>query len=81
MTEETRNSSLLALAGVLAVLGLATLLPVSSSKTSDLGYASLCPFAPWSSLALLLAAGLVWAVRRYLMEQSAKAKQASLSEN
>jgi len=55
--------------------------PVSSSKTNDLGYASLCPFAPWSSLALLLAAGLVWAVRRYLMEQSAKAKQASLIEN
>jgi hypothetical protein len=72
VTEETRNSSLLALAGLLAVLGLATLLPVSSSKTNDLGYASLCPFAPWSSLALLLAAGLAWAVRRYLQEQAVK---------
>ncbi len=81
MTEETRNACLLALAGLLAVLGLATLVPVSSPKTSDLGYASLCPFAPWSSLALLLAAGLVWAVRRYLVEQAAKAKQASITEN
>jgi hypothetical protein len=72
VTEETRNSSLLALAGVLAILGLATLFPVSSPKTNDLGYASFCPFAPWSSLALLLGAGLVWAVRRYLGEQAAK---------
>jgi hypothetical protein len=42
-------------------------LPFSASKTNDLGYFSACPFAPWSTLALLLAAGVLWAIRQYLL--------------
>ena len=45
----------------------ATLIPISGSKVNDLGYGSACPFAPWSTLSLLVVAGLVWAVRQYLV--------------
>ena len=47
-----------------------TLIPWSGGKPNDLHYVSLCPFAPWSTLALLMAAGLVWAVRGYLNASS-----------
>jgi hypothetical protein len=43
------------------------MLPFSASKTNDLSYYSLCPFAPWSSLALLFVAGVIWAIRNYLL--------------
>ncbi len=47
-----------------------TLLPFSSNNIrSDLGYSSLCPFAPWSTLTLLLFAGLAWLVRAYVKTQ------------
>jgi hypothetical protein len=59
----------LASAAVLLVLAVATLLPYSSSTISDLGYYTLCPFAPWSTLMLLFAAGVSWALRRHVDAQ------------
>jgi hypothetical protein len=43
-----------------------TLVPVTSSKISDLGYYALCPFAPWSTLLLLFFGGVCWALHRHL---------------
>jgi hypothetical protein len=55
---------------LLAVLALVTALPFSSNTNkSDLGYSTLCPFAPWSTLALLIPAGLLWVVRSYVKTQ------------
>ncbi|MEO8026408.1 MAG: hypothetical protein ABI823_08040 [Bryobacteraceae bacterium] len=57
---------------ILAALGGAviTLLPHSSALTSnDLGYKSLCPFAPWSTLCLVGLAALLAAVQSYLSSQ------------
>ncbi len=51
---------------ILVALAVVTALPFSASKTNDLGYYSLCSFAPWSSVALLFVAGLIWAIRSYL---------------
>ncbi len=61
---------LLAVAALLAILSLITLLPFSSGNIrSDLGYSSLCPFAPWSTLTLMIGAGLAWLVRAYIKTQ------------
>jgi hypothetical protein len=57
---------LLAVALLLATLAIVTVLPFSSNNIrSDLGYSSLCPFAPWSTLTLLAGAGLAWLIRAY----------------
>jgi hypothetical protein len=64
------NTILLVLIFVLMILALGTLMPFSATRINDLGYRSLCPFAPWSTLSLLLGAGVVWAVRRYLHEEA-----------
>lgn len=74
------NKRLLALllaADVLLALGaLVTLLPFSSTNIkSDLGYNSLCPFAPWSTLTLLVGAGLVWIIRAYVKTQNVKTQK------
>ncbi len=66
MSENTRSFALLILVWLLLGAAAVTLLPVSGAKPNDLGYFSECPFAPWSTLALLLVAGLIWAVRQYL---------------
>ena len=66
MSKDISNTMLLALVIVLVGLAVFTLLPFSASKPNDLGYVSTCPFAPWSSLTLLLGAGVVWAIRQYL---------------
>jgi hypothetical protein len=55
---------------VLVVLATVTLLPSSAPMKSDLGYPALCPFAPWSTLALLLLAGLSWVVRGHINAQT-----------
>ncbi len=69
MTKETSSSLLLA-AVVLLVLGsCVTLIPWSSHTVSDLGYHTLCPFAPWSTLTLLFLAGLAWVIRGYANQQ------------
>ena len=70
MSKDIRNSLLLALVIVLAGSAAFTLLPFSAPKANDLGYVSACPFAPWSTLVLLLAAGVVWAIRQYLMTRA-----------
>jgi hypothetical protein len=57
-------------AALIVALALVTLLPFSSNNIkSDLGYSSLCPFAPWSTLTLLASAGLVWLIRAYVKTQ------------
>jgi len=67
MSDKTRIGVLLVLSWMFAVLAVSTLLPFAASKTNDLGYYSLCSFAPWSALALLLVAGVTWAIRKYLL--------------
>jgi hypothetical protein len=66
MSEQQRNTSLLVLVVLFCGGAAITLVPHSASRINDLGYSSVCPFAPWSTLALLLVAGLVWVVRQYL---------------
>jgi hypothetical protein len=70
MSGKTLHTVLLALVGILAVLAVWTLLPFAASKPNDLGYVSACPFAPWSTLALLVIAGLIWAIRKYLVTRA-----------
>ena len=67
MSDKTRNTALLILICILAGLAIWTLLPWGASKPNDLGYVSFCPFAPWSTLALLVVAGVIWAIRQYLV--------------
>jgi hypothetical protein len=43
-----------------------TLIPHTSPTVSDLGYYTLCPFAPWSTLTLLFLGWLAWTVRGYI---------------
>ena len=58
--------------GFLLCVGAAvlTLIPTDVKIVSDLGYHSLCPFAPWSTLLLLLAAGVIAAFRSYLTSRT-----------
>jgi len=70
MPKQKLLNVLLAAAATIVVLALVTLIPFSSNNIkSDLGYSSLCPFAPWSTLTLLAFAGLVWLVRAYVKTQ------------
>jgi hypothetical protein len=71
MSRQPVSSTLLILAAILAIAGLATLIPSHSKLISDLGYYTLCPFAPYSTGALLLLAGLAWAVRSHIRRQTA----------
>jgi len=70
MSKDVRNTILLTLVIVLVGLAVWTLLPFSAPKANDLGYVSTCPFAPWSTLALLVIAGVIWAIRQYLMTRA-----------
>jgi hypothetical protein len=67
VSDKSKASGLLGLTLILAGLAIWTALPFSASKTNDLGYFSACPFAPWSTLALLLVAGVLLAIRQYLL--------------
>jgi hypothetical protein len=71
MSRKTLGVLLLAVSSVLLVLAVATLIPASSATISDLGYYTLCPFAPWSTLALLFFASLAWVLRRHINAQPA----------
>lgn len=71
MSGKTLSSLLLAATILLAVLAGVTLVPYSSPMVSDLGYHTLCPFAPWSTLTLLFLAGLAWVLRGYMKQQIA----------
>jgi hypothetical protein len=67
VSNKAKTTGLLSLALILVALAIWTALPSSASKTNDLGYFSTCPFAPWSTLTLLLVAGVLWAIRQYLL--------------
>jgi hypothetical protein len=67
MSDKARIAALQALMWIIVALSASTMLPLSVSRTNDLGYYSLCSFAPWSSLALLFVAGVLWAIRKYLL--------------
>lgn len=69
MPRQTLIALTLAAAGLLVVLAAVTLVPVSIGPINDLGYHSLCPFAPYSSLALLVPAGIALLLRYYLKAQ------------
>jgi hypothetical protein len=72
MSPKNLSALLLVIAVLFGVLALATLAPFSSGSpamVSDLGYYTLCPFAPYSTLTLLFVAGLAWMVRRYIDNQ------------
>jgi hypothetical protein len=66
MSRKTVSLLLLSTAIVMFVLAAATLLPFPASMVSDLGYNALCPFAPWSTLAILIVGGLCWIARQHL---------------
>lgn len=67
MSDKTSIAGLRVLAWIFVLLAISTVLPLAASKTNDLGYFSLCSFAPWSTLALLVVAGVLWAIRKYLL--------------
>jgi hypothetical protein len=69
MSRQTLSFLLLSVAIVLAILAASTLLPLPSSKLSDLGYYALCSFAPWSTLALLFAAAVCWVMRQHILSK------------
>ncbi len=71
MSRQTLTAILLASAILFLALAVATLIPSEGLKISDLGYATFCPFAPWSTLALLFFAGLSWVIRRHVNSQPA----------
>jgi len=78
MTELTRdvvrqrlsNTILLGLIVLFVGLAVLTLLPFTAPRANDLGYMSMCPFAPWSTLSMLLVAGVIWAIRQYLITRA-----------
>lgn len=67
MSDKTSIAGLRVLSWILVILSVATVAPYAASTKNDLGYFSLCSFAPWSTLALLLVAGVAWAIRKYLL--------------
>ena len=69
MTRKTLSSLLFAAAIGFGAAGLATLVPHSNKMVSDLGYHTLCPFAPWSTLTLLFLSWLAWAIRQYVNQR------------
>ncbi|HTA71187.1 MAG TPA: hypothetical protein VK776_23035 [Bryobacteraceae bacterium] len=68
--QKPSNTILFGLALFFAGLAVLTLLPFTAPRKNDLSYMSMCPFAPWSTLALLLVAGVIWAIRQYLITRA-----------
>ena len=71
MPNKTRDAILMVLVWAFVAAAVVTLVPNPGPRTNDLGYASLCPFAPWSTLVLLFFGGVVWAVRSHLAKPQA----------
>jgi hypothetical protein len=71
MSRQTFSFLLFTAAILLVILAGATLVPHASLTISDLGYHTLCPFAPYSTLTLLFLAALGWAVRQHVNAQQA----------
>lgn len=69
MSRKTLSSLLFAATILFAVLAAVTVVPYSTPMVSDLGYHTVCPFAPYSTLTLLFIAGLAWVVRGYINQQ------------
>jgi hypothetical protein len=67
MSKKQIAAGLLVIVLVLVVLAIITMLPLAASKPNDVGYVSTCPFAPWSTLVLVLGAGALWVVRQYIL--------------
>jgi hypothetical protein len=68
-TEMSRQnlSTLLYVFAIAMVVGAAvTLIPYAALTVSDMGYRTLCTFAPWSTITLLFLAGLGWVIRRHI---------------
>ena len=70
MSRDQVANSLLGVAVLFVMAGLLTLIPFSAAKMNDLGYHSVCPFAPWSALGLLVVAGVVWVIRGYVLTRA-----------
>jgi|HubBroStandDraft_2_1064218.scaffolds.fasta_scaffold1241205_2 hypothetical protein len=68
--QKPSNTILFGLALLFVGLAILTLLPFSAPRANDLGYMSMCPFAPWSTLALLVVAGVIWSIRQYLITRA-----------
>jgi hypothetical protein len=68
--QKPSSAILFGLAILFVGLAILTLLPLNAPHNNDLGYLSMCPFAPWSTLSLLLVAGVIWAIRQYLITRA-----------
>jgi hypothetical protein len=67
MLSRKNLSQLLFAATILfGILAGVTVIPHDNKMVSDLGYHTLCPFAPWSTLTLLFLGWLAWTVRGYI---------------
>jgi len=66
MTRQTQSSLLLTATVLLGAGACVTLIPWSTPMVSDMGYHTVCPFAPYSTMTLLVLAGLAWVIRGYL---------------
>lgn len=67
MSKKHVAAALSVAAAILLLLAILTAMPMSGSKINGIGYASLCPFTPWSTLMLLATAGILWMVRGYVL--------------
>ncbi len=70
MSRDQAANALTGIAATFVILGLLTLIPFSAEKMNDLGYHSICPFAPWSTLALLFVALVAWMIRGYVVTRA-----------
>ena len=68
--QKASSTILFGLAILFVGLAVLTLLPFTAPRANDLGYMSMCPFAPWSTLSLLVVAGVIWAIRQYLITRA-----------
>jgi hypothetical protein len=66
MSRTTLSTLLFIGALFFAVTAVATLVPYPNRMISDLGYFTLCPFAPYSTLTLLLLGAICQAVRQHI---------------
>ena len=66
MSRQNLSTLLYVFAIAMVVGAVVTLVPYSALTVSDLGYRTLCTFAPWSTITLLFLAGLAWVIRRHV---------------
>jgi hypothetical protein len=66
MSRQNLSSLLQSVSFLLVAGAVVTLLPHDSLQISDLGYHTYCPFAPWSTITLLVLAGLAWVIRSHI---------------